>query len=64
MNIKKKRRERERERERAVRELTRVRSLFKLRNTSCFLIDLRSVMSSSSNKVYSTASITYPALPC
>ena len=47
----------------AVSELTRARSLFKLRNASCFLIDLRSTMSLSSNKARSTASATHPAFP-
>ena len=64
MNIKSKRRERERERERAVRELTRARSLYKLRNTSCFLINLRSAMSFGTNRAYSTASDTYLAFTC
>ena len=43
--------------------LTKVRSLFKLRNTSCFLIDLRSAISSRSNKACSMPSATYPTLP-
>ena len=48
----------------AITELTGVRSLFKLRNISCFLIDLRSAMSSGSNKACSTTSAIYPTLPC
>ena len=44
--------------------LTRARTLFKLRNTSYFLINLRSVMSSSSSKACSTALATYPAFLC
>ena len=39
------------------------RSLFKLRKTSCCLMDLRSAMSLGSNKDCSTASTTYPAVP-
>ena len=44
--------------------LTKARSLFKLRNTSCFLIDLRSAISPTSNKACSTLLATYLALPC
>ena len=39
------------------------RSLFKLRNISCFLIDLRLAMSVGSSRAYSTALAMYPALP-
>ena len=38
--------------------LTIVRSLFKPRKTSCFLIDLRSAISSGNNNACSTASAT------
>ena len=37
-------------------KLTRAKSFFKLRNTSYFLIDLRSAMSLSSSSAYSTVS--------
>ena len=47
-----------------VKGLAIARSLFKLRNTSCFLIDLRSAMSTGSSKACSTALATYLALPC
>ena len=47
-----------------VKRLTIARSLFKLRNTSCFLIDLRTAMSAGSSKAYSTTLATYPAFPC
>ena len=39
-------------------------SLFKLRNTSWFLIDLRLAISVGSSRAYSMALATYPALPC
>ena len=63
MNIGKKKK-REREREEVVSELTKARSLFRLRKTSCFLIDFKLAMSPSSSKAYFMASATYPALPC
>ena len=44
--------------------LTKARSLFRLRNTSCFLIDLKSTISPTSNKACSTLLATYLALPC
>ena len=47
-----------------VKRLTIARSLFKLRNTSCFLIDLKSAISTRSNKAYSMTLDTYPAFPC
>lgn len=37
-------------------ELTRAKFFFKLRNTSYFLIDLRSAMSPSNGSAYSTVS--------
>ena len=40
--------------------LTIARSLFRLRNISCFLIDLRSAMSEGSNRAFSTALAMYP----
>ena len=40
------------------------RFLFKLRNTSCFLIELRSAISVGSSRACSTMLATYPALPC
>ena len=40
------------------------KSLFKLRNTSCFFINLRSAMSVGSSRDYFIALATYPALPC
>ena len=52
-----KRIEKEKNRERVVGEgLTISRSFFRPRNTSCFLVDLRSVMSEGSSSAYSTAS--------
>ena len=48
---------------RVVNGLTKARSLFRLRNTSCFLIDLRLAISLGSSKACSMASATYPALP-
>ena len=39
------------------------RSLFKLRNTFCFFMVLKSTMSSGSNRACSTTSATYPSLP-
>ena len=40
------------------------RSLFRLRNTSCFLMDMRSTMSLGSNRDCFTTWAMYPALPC
>ena len=40
------------------------RSLFKLRNTSCFLIDLRLAISVGSSKDCSTTLAMYPTFPC
>ena len=52
-----KRIKKEKNRERVVGEgLTILRSFFRPRNTSCFLVDLRSVMSEGSSSAYSTAS--------
>lgn len=52
-----KRIKKEKNRERVVGEgLTISRSFFRPRNTSCFLVDLRSVMSEGSSSAYSTAS--------
>ena len=47
-----------------VKRLTIARSLFKLRNTSCFLIDLGTAMSVGSSKACSMTLATYPAFPC
>lgn len=47
-----------------VSRLTRARSLFKLRNTSCFLINLKSAISLGSRKACYMASAMYPAFPC
>ena len=44
--------------------LTMARSLFRLRNILCFLMDLRSAMLWGSNRDCSTAWATYLALPC
>ena len=44
--------------------LTMARFLFKLRNTLCFLIELRSAISVGSSRAYSTMLATYLALPC
>ena len=44
--------------------LTNTRSLFKLKNTSCFFMVLKSAMSPGSNRACSTASAMYPSLPC
>ena len=60
----KKKKKREREREEVVSELTKARFLFRLRKTSCFLIDFKLAMSPSSSKAYFMASATYLALPC
>lgn len=43
---------------RIVMGLTKARSLFKLRKTSCFLIVLRSAMSPGSSRACSVASAT------
>jgi len=40
------------------------RSFFRPRNTSCFLMDMRSTMSLGSNRDYFTIWAMYPALPC
>ena len=45
-------------RKKVVGELTRARSLFKLRKTSCFLIDRQSAISSGRSKACSMASAT------
>ena len=47
-----------------ISELTRAKPLFKLRQISCFLIDLKLAMSPGSNKACSMASATYPAFAC
>lgn len=46
-----------------VNRRTRARALFKLRNTSYFLINLKSAMSPSSSRACSTALATYPTIP-
>lgn len=46
-----------------IKRLTIARSLFKLRNTSCFLINRRSTISVGSSKAYSTVLATYPSFP-
>ena len=44
--------------------LTSSRSLFKVRNTLCFFMVLRSAMSLGNKRGCSRALATYPALPC
>ena len=54
-HLKKKRRENE--------KLTNARSLFRVRNTSCFFMVLKLAMSSGSSSGCSRALATYPAFP-
>ena len=46
-----------------VSKLTKARFLFKVRNTSCFLIDRRSAKSPGSSRAYSTVSAMYLTFP-
>ena len=47
-----------------VKALTRGISLFKVRNTTCFFMDLRSAMSPGNRRVCSKALAAYPAFLC
>ena len=61
--IKFKKKKKKKRKKKETKGLTMARSFFKLRNTSCFLVDLRSAMSVGSSRDCSTIIAMYPTLP-